>query len=118
MIFFGISILAGVFTVLAPCILPLLPVVIGASEGGGRYISKRALVVIGSLTASVVVFTLLLKASTLLIDIPQIFWSWFSGGILVLVGVVLLCKLAVRLANLPAVNAGERKRQGRDSYFL
>lgn len=90
MIFLGISILAGVLTVLAPCILPLLPVVIGASESGERKISKRALVVISSLSVSVIVFTLLLKATTLLIDIPQVFWNWFSGIIIILVGVAIL----------------------------
>jgi peptide methionine sulfoxide reductase msrA/msrB len=90
MIFFGIAVLAGVFTVLAPCILPLLPVVIGASETGVRTISKRALIVIGSLSGSVIVFTLLLKASTLLIDIPQMFWNVFSGGVVVLVGLALV----------------------------
>src|SRR3989344_4031350 len=89
MVFLGISILAGVFTVLAPCILPLLPVVIGASETNSRHISKRALVVIGSLSLSVIVFTLLLKASTLLIDIPQTFWSVFSGIIIILVGIAI-----------------------------
>jgi peptide methionine sulfoxide reductase msrA/msrB len=90
MIFLGISILAGVLTVLAPCILPLLPVVIGASESGERNISKRALVVISSLSISVIVFTLLLKATTLLIDIPQVFWNWFSGLIIILVGAAIL----------------------------
>lgn len=90
MLFFGISILAGIFTVLAPCILPLLPVVIGASEEGSRRISKRALIVIGSLSVSVVLFTLLLKATTLLIDIPQLFWTTFSGLIIILVGVAIV----------------------------
>lgn len=90
MIFLGISILAGVFTVLAPCILPLLPVVVGASETDQRYISKRALVVIGSLSVSIIAFTFLLKASTLLIDIPPSFWSWFSGGIIILVGLAIV----------------------------
>jgi len=90
MIFFAISILAGVFTVLAPCILPLLPVVIGASEEGGEGISRRAFTVIGSLSVSVIVFTLLLKASTLLISIPQIFWSSFSGVVIILVGIAIL----------------------------
>lgn len=89
MIFLGISILAGIFTVLAPCILPLLPVVVGASDSGGRYISKRAVIVIGSLSASVILFTLLLKASTLLIDIPPVFWNWFSGVIIILVGLAI-----------------------------
>lgn len=90
MIFFIISILAGIFTVLAPCILPLLPVVIGASEEGSRGISKRALTVIGSLSVSVVLFTLLLKATTLFISIPQLFWTTFSGAVIVLVGVAIL----------------------------
>lgn len=87
MLFFIISILAGIFTVLAPCILPLLPVVIGASEEGSRGVSKRALIVIGSLSVSVIVFTLLLKATTLFISIPQSFWTSFSGLVIVLVGI-------------------------------
>lgn len=90
MVFFVISVLAGIFTVLAPCILPLLPVVIGASEEGSRGISKRALTVIGSLSFSVVLFTLLLKATTLFISIPQIFWTSFSGLIIILVGMALV----------------------------
>lgn len=102
MVFLGISILAGIFTVLAPCILPLLPVVIGASEAGGRAISKRALVVIGSLSVSVVAFTLLLKATTLLIAIPQVFWSWFSGAVIVLVGIAMV--FPSLWARMPYVN--------------
>lgn len=90
MIFFFISILAGIFTVLAPCILPLLPVVIGASEEGSRGVSRRALTVIGSLSLSVVIFSLLLKATTLFIGIPQSFWTSFSGLVIVLVGLAIV----------------------------
>jgi peptide methionine sulfoxide reductase msrA/msrB len=90
MIFFIISILAGIFTVLAPCILTLLPVVMGASEEGSRGVSKRALTVIGSLSVSVIVFTLLLKAATLFISIPQIFWTSFSGLVIILVGLAIM----------------------------
>ncbi|MBM3261201.1 DUF3179 domain-containing protein [Candidatus Kaiserbacteria bacterium] len=86
MIFLLVAIVAGILTVLAPCILPLLPIVIGSSETSERRIGGRSLVVIGSLSVSVVLFTLLLKASTLLINIPQSFWSVFSGTIIVLVG--------------------------------
>lgn len=89
MIFFLIAILAGIFTVVAPCILPLLPIVIGASEAGEKRISKRAITVIGSLSVSVILFTLLLKATTLFISIPQIFWSSFSGVIIILVGMAI-----------------------------
>lgn len=127
MIFFGISILAGVLTVLAPCILPLLPVVVGASETGGRYISKRALVVIGSLSVSVVAFTLLLKASTLLIDIPQVFWSWFSGVILVLVGLAIVFPSfwaripfvnKISLISNKAVGAGYQKKSYKGDVLI
>jgi len=90
MIFFLIAVLAGVLTVLAPCILPLLPIVIGSSETEGRQISRRSLVVIGSLSISVILFTLLLKASTLLIDIPQTFWNTFSGTVIILVGLAIV----------------------------
>ncbi len=90
MIFLGISILAGILTVLAPCILPLLPVVIGASESGERRISNRAITVISALSVSVIVFTLLLKVSTLFIDIPTAFWGWFSGSVVILVGLAML----------------------------
>lgn len=91
MLFFAISVLAGILTILAPCILPLLPIVIGSTEEGSKAkISKRSIVVITSLSLSVIAFTLLLKASTLLIDIPQSFWRWFSGGIIILVGIAIL----------------------------
>lgn len=90
MVFFVISILAGIFTVLAPCILPLLPVVIGASEEGSRRISSRALVVIGSLSLSVVFFTVLLKATTLFITVPQSVWTTFSGLVIILVGMAIV----------------------------
>ncbi len=90
MSFFLISVLAGALTVLAPCILPLLPVVIGASEPGARHLSRRSVVVILVLAASVIVFTLLLRATTLLITIPPSVWTWFSGGVLALLGLSLL----------------------------
>ena len=93
MIFFLIAILAGILTVLAPCILPFLPIIIGSSETKDRRISRRALVVIGSLAVSVVVFTLLLKVSTLLIDIPQMFWNVFSGAVIILVGLAIVFPL-------------------------
>jgi peptide methionine sulfoxide reductase msrA/msrB len=93
MTFFGISILAGIFTVLAPCILPLLPVVVGASEAGERRVGKRALVVISSLSVSVIFFTLLLKTTTWLIDIPSVFWNWFSGIIVIFVGLAMVFPL-------------------------
>ena len=84
----AISFFAGVLTVLAPCILPLLPIVIGRSVGGQH--KYRPLIVSGSLAVAVVVFTLLLKASTAFINIPQGVWSAVSGGIIIVFGLVSL----------------------------
>lgn len=86
-----ISFIAGVLTVLAPCILPLLPVIIGGSlsDGGtGGFNKRKALTIILSLGVSVIAFTLLLKASTLFIDIPEYVWKWISGGIVIFLGLV------------------------------
>jgi peptide methionine sulfoxide reductase msrA/msrB len=107
MVLFGLSILAGMLTVLAPCILPLLPVVIGASEGGGRRLSTRSLVVILSLVVSVFVFTVLLKATTTLIVIPETVWQYLSGGILVVLGLTLL--FPTMLLKVPGLRTLSRK---------
>lgn len=88
MLFFAISFLAGVLTVLAPCILPLLPVVIGSSATTRNRLSP--FVIVGSLALSVLVFTYLLKASTAFISIPPEFWTLVSGGILLVFGLVLV----------------------------
>lgn len=88
MILLFASFLAGVLTVLAPCILPLLPVIIGGglADTQKKPSFKRPLIIITSLAVSVIVFTLLLKASTLLLGVPQDVWRWISGGIVLLIG--------------------------------
>jgi len=85
----AISFLFGVLTVLAPCVLPLLPIVLGASAEDGNN-KKIPLVIIASLSVSIIVFSLILKASTALIGIPPIFWKSFSGWILVAFGIITL----------------------------
>lgn len=87
-----VSYFAGILTVAAPCVLPLLPVIVGGSitSNGGKNHWWRPLVITGSLAASVVVFTLLLKATTSLLGVPQIVWSGISGIIVLLFGITLL----------------------------
>ena len=84
-----LSFVAGVLTVLAPCILPLLPVIVGGSVAG-EVSARRALVIVGSLGASIFVCTLALKVSTAFISVPSTFWQWLSGGLLLFFGVVTL----------------------------
>lgn len=93
--FLILSFIAGALTVAAPCILPLLPVIIGgtAATQDTDIASKmqprwyRPLVVAGSLAVSVIVFTLLLKATTALLGIPQSVWNILAGGIVLLLGI-------------------------------
>ncbi|MDP2656084.1 MAG: cytochrome c biogenesis protein DipZ [bacterium] len=84
----GTSFIAGMLTILAPCVLPLLPVIIGTTAGSKNW--WKPLIVTTSLALSIVVFTLLLKASSLLIGIPQMFWTSISGGIVLIFGIFLL----------------------------
>lgn len=90
-----VAFIAGVLTVAAPCILPLLPVIVGGSILHGSQQSERAslkhpLVIVLSLAVSVFVFSLLLKATTLLLGIPTAVWSFISGVIVLLFGINLL----------------------------
>src|SRR4051812_8480642 len=85
-----IAFLAGILTVLAPCVLPLLPVIVGGSLSGEKIHRHKALTVTLSLGVSVIVFTLLLKVSTLFIHIPESLWMWISGGIIILFGLTIL----------------------------
>lgn len=89
MTFLFIAFAAGILTVLAPCILPLLPAIIGGSVSGDRDL-RRASIITLSLGVSVVVFTLVLKASTAFITIPPLFWKLLSGGLLLAFGCVTL----------------------------
>jgi cytochrome c biogenesis protein CcdA len=100
------ALVAGVLTTLAPCVLPLLPVIVGGSvagamdgptgSAGGTAVATRtrttavtrALVITASLGASILVFTLALKASTALIGIPTEAWQWLSGGLLIVLGII------------------------------
>jgi cytochrome c biogenesis protein CcdA len=109
------AVVAGVLTTLAPCVLPLLPVVVGGSLGaptpgpavevpGGSLLTRpraralsghrRALVVTGSLGLSVIAFTVLLKVSTALIGLPAETWQVLSGGVLLVLGVTQLLPAA------------------------
>ncbi len=89
-----LSFVAGILTVLAPCVLPLLPIIIGGSSlqdnDQGKLSLKHPVVIISSLVLSIVIFTLLLKATTALLGVPTAVWSVISGGIVLLFGVNML----------------------------
>ncbi|MDP2691725.1 MAG: cytochrome c biogenesis protein CcdA [Candidatus Gracilibacteria bacterium] len=85
---FLIAFFAGVLTVFTPCVLPILPVLLGGAwSGGGKW---RPVIIAGSLIGSIFVFTLLLKVSTLLIMVPSGFWTAVAGVVVLIFGLTLL----------------------------
>ena len=90
-----VAFLAGVLTAAAPCVLPLLPVIVGGSimtDSGTpeRRSLRQPLIIVTSLAISIIIFSLLLKASTALLGVPSAVWSYISGGIVIVLGVMLI----------------------------
>lgn len=85
-----LSFLAGVLTVAAPCVFTLLPVIVGGSVARSgkdeRQNLIRPLIITASLVGSIVVFTLLLQATTALLGVPTSVWQFLSGTIVILLG--------------------------------
>jgi cytochrome c biogenesis protein CcdA/thiol-disulfide isomerase/thioredoxin len=82
------SYLSGLLTVLAPCVLPLLPIIIGSSVSGNA--KWKPVRITLALAFSIIAFTLLLKVSTAFIGIDPLVWKYISGGIVVFFGLITL----------------------------
>lgn len=110
------SFLAGVLTSLAPCILPLLPVIVGSSAVGSnkKHSKWKPYVIALSLAVSVVLFTLLLKVSSLLIGIDPSVWLYISGGIVILIGInMFFPSLWIRISVALGFELGSNKLLGK-----
>lgn len=90
---FLLSFLAGLLTLAAPCVMTLLPVIVGGSlvavEEQPSFWARwrRPLVVIGSLLVSVILFSILLKGTTALLGVPQELWQVIAGGLIIALGI-------------------------------
>jgi cytochrome c-type biogenesis protein len=82
-----ISLIAGVLIILAPCVLPVLPVIIGGSISGDNKDKARPFIIGGALVVSIIFFTLILKVSTILINLLTSVLNDASGGILITLGI-------------------------------
>ncbi len=89
LLLFG-AFIAGILTVLAPCVLPLLPIIIGGSVSGDQSDKKRPVIIAISLGLSMLIFTVLLKATTLLIDVSPRVITGVSGAIIIVLGILTL----------------------------
>lgn len=85
---FFFALFAGVLTVATPCVLPVLPIVLGGTWGSTQ--RNRTLIILSGLGLSVLFFTVLLRASTVLIMVPNEVWVSVSGGIIILFGATLV----------------------------
>jgi cytochrome c biogenesis protein CcdA/thiol-disulfide isomerase/thioredoxin len=85
-----LSYIAGLLTALAPCVLPLLPIILGGSLDLKDKENKRPYIITASLVASLILFTILLKASTVFIGIDPKVWSIGSGILVIILGTFML----------------------------
>lgn len=83
-----VSFIAGALTILAPCVLPLLPIILAWSLEENN--KKWPYIIIASLAISMILFSIILKSSTLFIKVPQSFWSMFSGWLIIWLWIVTL----------------------------
>lgn len=109
-----ISFFAGILTILAPCVLPLLPIIVGGSLSGNTQQKSRPYIIAGSLAVAVIFFTLLLKVSTSLASLsPQVLTD-ISGGLIIILGVVtVLPELWEQLVIRLNLQAGSQRFLGR-----
>ncbi len=96
--------LAGIVTILSPCILPLLPIVLSGTVSGGK---TRPLGIITGFVVSFTVFTLSLSALIQALGISPDLLRWIASGVIIAFGLIMVIppfknvfmRLASRLAS-------------------
>lgn len=83
-----VAFISGILTVLAPCVLPLLPVIIGGSLNKDEL--KPPYVIIISLSLSIVIFTLLLKVGVASFGLSEQTLKTVSASLILFLGVITL----------------------------
>lgn len=107
----------------APCVLPLLPVIVGGTVAEGAERRYKPYWVALGLVLSVILFTLVLKATTALLGVPQQVWQVVSGFIVLLFGVHLLAPqlwdaVAARFSLQRRTTSALPKAKGAGADFL
>jgi cytochrome c biogenesis protein CcdA/thiol-disulfide isomerase/thioredoxin len=82
-----VAFVAGLVTVLSPCILPMIPLVLATGAGGSKW---RPLGVVAGLILSFTMFTLTLTVLVQVLGIPGDALRWLAVGVLAVFGVSLL----------------------------
>lgn len=114
MILTAVAFLAGVLTILTPCVFVVLPVILGTAVV--RRGKSTPYVVVGSLILSVILFTVLLKATTLFGNIDERIWKYVTGAILLIFGLSLLRPQLFSWLRLPS-RVGIKSNQYMGAYI-
>jgi len=84
---YGLSILAGSLSTLSPCVLPLIPILVGTAMTTHRY---GPIALASGLALSYALAGLFLSTLGLLIGLDQIIFRNIAAGLMILFGLVLL----------------------------
>ena len=105
MLLFMASFIAGILSILAPCVLPVLPVILWGTLNESNY--KRIMTIILSFMISIIIFTFLLKISTIFINIDPKIRKYISWIILISFGLITIfpelreqCKSLLKIKNI------------------
>lgn len=115
-----IGLLSGIVTGLSPCVLPVLPVVLGASatDTGQERSRSRPYLIIGGLVTSFTIATLLGSALLNLLGLPQDFLRWLGIAVLVVVGLGLIFPQVGHVLERPFARLPQRALNRQGPAFL
>lgn len=109
--------LAGIVTILSPCILPMLPIILSGSVGSGK---ARSLGIISGFVFSFTLFTLTLSAIVSALGVNPDILRWFAAVFILLFAAVMIIpalktafmaltsKLTNRANNVSRANSGKK----------
>ncbi len=107
------SFLAGIVTILSPCILPILPIVLSSSLTGGK---KRPFGVIVGFVASFTFFTLALTSLVRAYDVDPDFLRSFAVAVIFIFGLTILVpKLSQAWEKVTSKIANKAPRAGAEN---
>ncbi len=115
-----VGLLSGIVTGLSPCVLPVLPVVLGASaaETAGERNRSRPFLIIAGLVTSFTLATLAGSALLNLLGLPQDFLRWLGIAVLVVVGLGLVFPQVGHVLERPFARLPQRALNRQGPAFL
>jgi cytochrome c biogenesis protein CcdA/thiol-disulfide isomerase/thioredoxin len=87
MLLIGFAFLAGIVTILSPCILPILPIILAGTIEGNK---KRPLGIVAGFIASFTFFTLTLSLIVQTLGINPNIMRWIAAFLIIVFGMILV----------------------------